>query len=132
MTHARLIITAAALMIASPAAASNEAVRGCFDKPTGGKQKICMAAVQRAARGELDVVYRAVLERARQHETGAYTPAAAIEKSQRAFEAYRNAECGEVIGGGAWGSGTAAMVSGCYAEKDYQRIEELKVPFDHR
>ena len=30
------------------------------------------------------------------------------------------------------GSGTVVMVMGCYAEKDYQRIEELKVPFYQR
>ncbi len=91
-----------------------------------------MAAVRHAARGELEVVYRGVLERARANDSGTYRHAAAIEESQKAWEAYRNAECGAVIGGGTWGSGTAAMVMGCYAEKDYERIEELKVPFDHR
>ena len=128
--HACLIGAALAVMVAHPAAASNEAVRGCFEKQTGGEQKTCMAAVRQAARGELDVVYRGALERTRARAS--YRHADAIEKSQKAWETYRNAECGEVIGGGDWGSGTAAMVMGCYAEKDYERIEELKVPFDHR
>jgi uncharacterized protein YecT (DUF1311 family) len=132
MTRACLIGTVVAVMIATPAAATHAAIQGCFEKQSGGEQKTCMAAVHRAARGELDAVYRGILERARARETATYRPAAAIEKSQNAFEAYRNAECGEVIGGGSWGSGTAVMVMGCYAEKDYQRIQELKVPFDQR
>jgi len=131
-THARLIGAALAVMIATPAAATHAAILGCFEKQTGGEQKTCMAAVHQAARGELDVVYRAVLESAQTRESPKYSPAAAIEKSQKAFETYRNAECGDVIGGGDRGSGTAVMVMGCYAEKDYQRIEELKAPFDRR
>jgi uncharacterized protein YecT (DUF1311 family) len=131
-THARLIGAALAMMIAAPAAATQAAVQSCFDKPTGGEQKTCMAEVRRTAQGELEVVYRGILEAARAHETPTYSPASAIEKSQKAWEAYRNAECGDVIGGGSQGSGTSVMVMGCYAEKDYERIEELKVPFDHR
>ena len=132
ITYARLIGATLAVMIAAPAAATHPAIQGCFEKQTGGEQKTCMAAVRQAARGELDAVYRGILESAPARETPKYSPAAAIEKSQKAFEAYRNAECGEVIGGGEWGSGTAVMVMGCYAEKDYQRIEELKLPFDRR
>jgi len=59
--HACLIGAALAVMVAHPAAASNEAVQGCFEKQTGGEQKTCMAAVRQAARGELDVVYRVAL-----------------------------------------------------------------------
>jgi len=132
MTRARLIGPALAMLIAAPAAAANGAVQACFAKMTGGEQKSCMEALQRAARAELDGVYRAVLESARKRESATFSEAAAIEASQKAWEAYRDAECRGRIGGGSWGSGTAAMVMGCYAEKNYERIQELKAPFDQR
>ena len=130
--RARLFGTILAVASASPAAATHPAIKACFDKMTNGEQKSCMGELHRAARAELDEVYRDVLERARKRETAEFSQASAIAASQQAFEAYRNAECGQVVGGGKWGSGTAAMVTGCYAEKDYERIQELKVPFYQR
>jgi hypothetical protein len=55
-------------------------------------------------------------------------------RARKPFEAYRDAECWGFVGGGGkgWGTGTATMVAGCAAEKAYQRIEELKVPFYQR
>jgi uncharacterized protein YecT (DUF1311 family) len=103
-------------------------VQTCFEKLTGGEQKSCMAEVQRAARAELDATLRAALETAPHSDT---SRAAAIEATQKAWQAYRDAECG-MIGGGTRGSGTVIMAMGCFADKDYERIRELKVPFERR
>jgi len=124
-----MIFAMSLALVMGSRAAANDIVRACFDKTTNAEQKTCMAAIHRAARGELEVVYGGVLASAQARRTEKYNPAVAIEASQKAWEAYRNAECGDVVGGGTWGSGTAAMVLGCYAEKDYERIQELKVPF---
>jgi uncharacterized protein YecT (DUF1311 family) len=124
----KLIGAAMAVAIASPATATNAAVQACFDKLTGGEQKECMAEVQRAARAELEATFRAVLDTARRSDA---SRAAAIEAAQTTWQAYRDAECG-LIGGGTRGSGTAIMVMGCYAEKDFERARELKVPFSQR
>ena len=131
-SHARLIGAALGMMAASPAAATDAAVQACFDKMTGGEQKLCMAAVQRAAKAELGFVYHDALAAARKLDSSSSSPAFAIETSEKAWEAYRDAECGGVVRGGAWSSGTAVMVMGCYAEKTYERIRELKAPFYQR
>ena len=128
----QLIGVVAAAAMATSASAENAAVQACFDKMTNVEQKTCMRELHHAARAELEATYRTVLEAARTRDAGNVSQASAIEASQRTFEAYRNAECGNVVGGGTWGTGTATMVLGCYAEKDYERIRELKVPFDRR
>jgi uncharacterized protein YecT (DUF1311 family) len=63
---------------------------------------------------------------------GAADPAkvvAAMTKSQRAWEAYRDAECWGVVGsGGGTGSTTWAYV--CLIEKAKERTMELTVPIE--
>jgi len=130
--RARLGGLVTAMVFASPAVATNAAVQACLDRSRGGEQKSCMEAIHRAARAELDAAYRGVLEAARKLDKDSFSESSAIEASQKAWEAYRDAECGGRIGGGGWGSGTAVMVMGCYAEKNYERVQELKVPFDQR
>ena len=55
----------------------------------------------------------------------------AIAASQKAWEAYRDAECWGVVGRPG-GSGSFTWGFGCAAEKTLERIEEVKVPFYQR
>jgi uncharacterized protein YecT (DUF1311 family) len=107
-------------------------VQTCLDKMTGGEQKQCTETLYRAASDKLDAVYRVVLERAsKSDKAGAPSQAAAIAASQKAWEAYRDAECTGVVGSGD-GSGTQVWRFGCLAEKTIERIQELQVPFYQR
>src|SRR5689334_20693225 len=117
MMSARLIGAILAAAIVSPAAATHPAVRACFDKMQNWEQKECMRQLDRAARAELDDIYRATLERTRRLNPDS-DQTTAIEASQKAWEAYRDAECWGFVGGGGkdWGTGTATMVTGCAAE----------------
>ena len=54
-----------------------------------------------------------------------------LATSQAAWEAYRDAECRGLVGLGG-GAGRQAWVYGCLAEKTFERMRELKVPFDQR
>ena len=63
--------------------------------------------------------------------SGDGSAAAAIAASQRAWEAYREAECRGVVGRGE-GSGRMVWVFGCLTEKTRERIRELETPFYQR
>jgi len=94
-----------------------------------------MIAVYNAARIELDDVlnrridgfYRLALPRQDADEI-----AAAMRKSQAAWEAYRNAECGEVVGQGRDGSGRRTFMMACYADKTIERIKEVETSYLQR
>jgi uncharacterized protein YecT (DUF1311 family) len=117
------------LFVVQPVFAESESVRACLNRPSNAEQKECTQAVFRAASVELESVYRRTVEDAlKQDVTGR---AAAIAASQTAWEAYRNAECSGLVGLGG-GSGRPVWVYGCLAEKTFERMRELKVPFDQR
>jgi len=117
------------LLASTPAAATNDAVQSCLDKMTGREQKQCTETLYRAASDKLDAVYRGVLDRAsKSDKVGVSSQAAAIAASQKAWQAYRDAECSGVVGSGD-GSGTQVWRFGCLAEKTIERIQELQVPF---
>jgi uncharacterized protein YecT (DUF1311 family) len=120
------------LLISTPADATNDAVRACLDKMTGGEQKQCTERLYRNAADKLDAVYRSVVDRAsKSGKDGVSSQAAAITTSQKAWQAYRDAECSGVIGSGD-GSGSQVWRFGCLAEKTFERIQELQTPFDQR
>ena len=112
--------------------ATNQAVQACLDKMTGGEQKQCTERLYRSASDKLDAVYRSVLDRAsRSGKDGGPGQAAAITASQKAWQAYRDAECNGVVGDGD-GSGSQVWRFGCLAEKTFERIQELQTPFYQR
>ena len=55
-----------------------------------------------------------------------------MRKSQTAWEAYRNAECGEVVGQGRDGSGRRTFMMACYADKTIERIKEVETSYEQR
>jgi uncharacterized protein YecT (DUF1311 family) len=138
MRHATSFILAASLMMASCLAQAEDRSSGnCGDLPTGSEQKQCAEIQFRAAADALKQVYGQALERASKADTR-HAPSgdqksskAAVIESQQAWEAYRDAECRGVVGGGG-GSGTMVWMLGCLAEKARARTQELKVPFDQR
>jgi uncharacterized protein YecT (DUF1311 family) len=127
----RVVFCCAALAVlaASPVFAESSAVRDCLDRMTGVEQKQCTEAIYRAATTELETLYRRAVDAAIRPEMSGR--ASAIAASQAAWEAYRDAECRGLVGLGG-GSGRPVWVYGCLAEKTFERIRELKVPFDQR
>jgi uncharacterized protein YecT (DUF1311 family) len=122
----------AVLLTATPAGATNEAVQACLDKMTGREQKQCTERLYRSASDKLDFVYRNVVDRAsKSGKEGVSGQAAAITASQRAWQTYRDAECTGVVGSSE-GSGSQVWRFGCLAEKTFERITELQIPFYQR
>jgi uncharacterized protein YecT (DUF1311 family) len=116
--------------------ASDGAPTSCGDLPSGFEQRQCAELRYREASGQLREVYERVLRRAADAPSPPGAPddkgrAVAISESQRAWEAYRDAECRGVVGRGA-GSGRVVWVLGCLAEKAGARAQELNEPFDQR
>ncbi|HEY2135231.1 MAG TPA: lysozyme inhibitor LprI family protein [Xanthobacteraceae bacterium] len=132
-----LALAAAILFAPCSAWAEDQPAENCGDLDTGAAQKKCADITYRAAANELDDVYGRILKAATradaQHapDVGAKSWSAALTESQRAWEAYRDAECRGVVGRGG-GSGRMVWVLGCLAEKTNARIRELKVPYDER
>lgn len=138
MRHsASLLLTASLLMAPGPAQAEDRSSGSCGDLPTGSEQKQCAEIQYRRTTDELKEVYGQELDRASkadiQHPPSGYQKSwkTAVTESQRAWEAYRDAECRGVVGRGN-GSGTMVWVLGCLTEKAEARIRELKVPYDQR
>jgi uncharacterized protein YecT (DUF1311 family) len=127
----RVVLCCAALLVlgAGPVFAESKSVRACLDGMTGAEQKQCTEAVYRAAAAELETLYRRAVDAALRPDVSGR--AAAIAASQAAWEAYRDAECRGLVGLGG-GSGRPVWVYGCLAEKTFERMRELKVPFDQR
>jgi uncharacterized protein YecT (DUF1311 family) len=127
----RVALCCAALLVlaARPVFAQSNAVRACLDGMTGAEQKQCTEAVYRAATAQLETLYRGAVDAALRPDVSGR--AAAIAASQAAWEAYRDAECRGLVGLGG-GSGRSVWVYGCLAEKTFERMRELKVPFDQR
>ena len=127
----RVVLCCAALLVlgAGPAFAESKSVRACLDGMTGAEQKQCTEAVYHAAAAELETLYRRAVDAALRPDMSGR--AAAIAASQAAWEAYRDAECRGLVGLGG-GSGRPVWVYGCLAEKTFERMRELRVPFDQR
>ncbi|WP_051389996.1 lysozyme inhibitor LprI family protein [Bradyrhizobium sp. Ec3.3] len=130
------------LLLASrgQAIAEDVRVKGCFDRRSNAEQRDCLHDLYRAAQAELDQLYRQTIEdkTVREAEARAQNPlppgsswAERIAASQKAWEGYREAECWGVVGQPG-GSGSRTWAYGCLAEKTFERISELKVPFDQR
>jgi uncharacterized protein YecT (DUF1311 family) len=130
---------AALLCLAGPATADDDRVKACLDLNTTLEQRQCAQDLFRAATAELDQIYRRVLDAATVAEKtapggGNQTAPSwpdAIVASQKAWEAYRDAECWDVVGRPG-GSGRLVWAYGCLAEKTVERVRELRVPFYQR
>jgi len=136
----RTLAIALLLLAASPAAADNARVKACFDLRSNGEQRDCAQALYREALKELDAIVRRKLDEAEAFDKEPSRLGAvpqkqsfhdAIAASQKAWEAYLDAECWGVAGRPG-GSGSFTWGFGCAAEKTLERIEEVKVPFYQR
>jgi uncharacterized protein YecT (DUF1311 family) len=133
----------ALLALSGSARAENDRVKACLDLNANAEQRHCVHDLYRAASAELEETYRHVIDNAKAGEAAARerntsrpfaegpSSAERIAASQRAWESYREAECWGVVGQPG-GSGRAGWAYGCLAEKTFERIGELKVPFDQR
>jgi uncharacterized protein YecT (DUF1311 family) len=136
----RTLAIALLLLAANPAAADNARVKACFDLSSNAEQRDCAQALYRDASKELDEIVRRKLEAAEASDKAppqfGTVPQEqsfhdAIAASQKAWEAYRDAECWGVVGRPG-GSGSFTWGFGCAAEKTLERIEEVRVPFYQR
>ena len=136
----RTLPIALLFLATSPAAADNARVKVCFALNSNAEQRDCAQALYRDASKELDEIVRGKLEEADASDKAPPQFGAvpqkqsfhdAIAASQKAWEAYRDAECWGVVGRPG-GSGSFTWGFGCAAEKTLERIEEVKVPFYQR
>jgi uncharacterized protein YecT (DUF1311 family) len=136
----RTLPIALLLLTASPAVADNARVKACFDLNSNLEQRDCAQALYRQASKELDEIVRRRLAEAEASDNAPPQFGAVAQKqsfhdaiaaSQKAWEAYRNAECWGVAGRPG-GSGSFTWGFGCAAEKTLERIEEVNVPFYRR
>jgi uncharacterized protein YecT (DUF1311 family) len=136
----RILPIALLVFAANPAVAGNARVKACFDLNSNAEQRDCAQALYREASKKLDELLRRRLDEAEATDKAPPLPGApppiqslreAIAASQKAWEAYREAECRGVVGRPG-GSGRFAWAYGCLAEKALERIEEVKVPFYQR
>ena len=127
------------LALAGAARAENDRVKACLDLVSTLEQRECAHDLFRSASAELDEVYRRAIDQAAsieqtvpsRSEPVTLSRPEAIMASEKAWEAYRDAECWGVVGRPG-GSGRLVWAYGCLAEKTLERIEEIKVPFDQR
>ena len=120
------------LLAAGPAAADNAPVKACLALNSNAEERDCAQALYREASKELDEIVRRKLDEAGASDNAPPRFGAvpqkqsfhdAIAASQKAWEAYRDAECWGVVGRPG-GSGSFTWGFGCAAEKTLERIEE--------
>lgn len=135
--HGQIFCALLPLVIVDPAAAQPDDIKACFDFVSNPEQRDCVRNLYRAASAELERVFQDKVARASKPPDegirfGATDPmkiVAALNKSQNAWQAYRDAECWGVVGsGGGTGSPTWGFV--CLVEKTKERIQELTVPIE--
>jgi uncharacterized protein YecT (DUF1311 family) len=135
-----MLAIALLVFAANPAVAANTRVKACFELNSNAEQRDCAQALYNEASKELNELVRRRVDEAEATDKAPPLPGAppqlqslrdAIAASQKAWEAYREAECRGVVGRPG-GSGRLTWAYGCLAEKTLERIEEVKVPFDQR
>ncbi|MBR0716024.1 lysozyme inhibitor LprI family protein [Bradyrhizobium liaoningense] len=132
------------LALAGCGRADNDRIKACYERRSNAEQRDCLHDLYRTASAELEQIYRRSVDRATALEADARArntwpppsgngPSSAerITASQKAWEAYRDAECWGVVGEPG-GSGSRTWAYGCLAEKTFERIGELKVPYIQR
>jgi uncharacterized protein YecT (DUF1311 family) len=122
----RLALAVTSLIAPGLASADDRLLEKCGDLATGAEQKHCAEQRYREAADALQAAYGRALARAANADDKA-----AATASQRAWEAYRDAECRGVVGRGG-GSGRMVWVLGCLKEKTDARTGELDVPYEAR
>ena len=134
--RARLCGALLPLILVNSAAAQTHEVKACFDLRSNAEQRDCVQKLYRAVSADLERVFQSEVARASKPPEGIRFGAAdpvkvveAMNKSQSAWQAYRDAECWGVVGsGGGTGSPTWGFV--CALEKTKERIQELMVPIE--
>jgi uncharacterized protein YecT (DUF1311 family) len=137
---ARALLFVLFVSVPSVAEAGSGGFAECANRLSTGEQKVCAEAAFKTSERDMHSAYQAAIDRAskadtREPSTDAGSEAnswpAAVTESQRAWEAYRDAECRDVVGYGE-GSGRMVWVWGCLSEKNEERTRELRVPFYQR
>ncbi|HET6388058.1 lysozyme inhibitor LprI family protein [Hyphomicrobium sp.] len=124
---------AAIVPIISPAHAESD----CADAASTVEINVCFDKEYQAADKALNAAYEAAIAYIRT-QTGekpydAASFEAAMRNAQRAWVAYRDADCKDLVAQ-EWsgGSGTTSAILGCMTEKTVQRTKELKDRFTER
>lgn len=115
-------------------AAADDAI-DCTDASTTVEMNFCSDKDFKAADAKLNAVYQKVL--AQIATSGLEKPydsqswEAAMREAQRAWVAFRDADCkGVVPMEWSGGTGTSSAVSGCMTQKTEERIKELSERYD--
>lgn len=118
------------------AAAQDEPAVDCANAMSTYEMNICADRDLETADGELNAVYKSALAAipgmATDPPYDAKSWEAALRASQRAWLAFRDAECeGHVAMFWSGGTGATADIVGCKAEKTRERTKELKARYDN-
>jgi uncharacterized protein YecT (DUF1311 family) len=126
-----LIATIACLAFSHPAAAQNI---DCANAQSTVEINFCADKDYAAADKALNTAYAAALKQVRSRDMEKPYDAKSFEEAlkgaQRAWIAYRDADCKDFIAQ-VWtnGNGSSAAILGCMTEKTIQRTKELKDQF---
>lgn len=125
----RLPLVFAALFLATPVAAEDKI--DCENASSTVEMNFCAGEEFAKADASLNAAYKAALaaipEMATEHPFDAKSWESALRASQRAWVAYRDAECdGHVPMFWSGGTGTTAEVIGCKTDLTKARTKELK------
>jgi uncharacterized protein YecT (DUF1311 family) len=136
MPLSKFIFAAFLFTAVSPATAQEPAVADCSEALSTVEMNNCAGAELEKADTELNRVYAKALTAVPGLATDetpfdAKSWEASLRASQRAWVAFRDAECEEHVAK-FWGGGTGATVDvlGCKTEKTEQRTKELKQRYE--
>jgi uncharacterized protein YecT (DUF1311 family) len=100
------------------------AAENCGDLPTQSEINRCADKAYAEADAKLNVIYRQITSRLRSEEF--QKTLKALITAQRAWIAFRDAECAFVGSDSVGGSVNPLVVSSCLAELTNKRVEDLK------
>ena len=130
-----LLATGFLVVAALPAAAASEPSIDCENASSTVEMNHCADQEFEKVDAELNAIYKkalaAIPDMATEHPFDTKSWEAALRSSQRAWLAYRDAECDQHVpmfwGGG---TGTSSAVTGCKTQRTRARIEELKASYE--
>jgi len=131
---ARFAFCAGCLILAAPACAEEI---NCANAASTVEMNFCADKEYQAADKELNATYEMALKSVRSREMEKPYDAKSFEEAlrgaQRAWIAYRDADCKDVVAQ-VWtnGSGATSAILGCMTGKTLQRTKELKEQFQNQ
>ncbi len=117
----------AALLCLIPIASFADPTLECTDAPSQVEIGACVSDMEERVNAALEVAYGFALDAAKELDevTGRTVAQPAVEASQAAWSAYRDAQCEAVGASFGGGSGTGIGITACRVDLGRARVDEL-------